>query len=219
MAGVEGAGASRALGELASTGLAADGGVSMASVSRGEAAGGAFAALALEPLEANQWDMRLIRGDAANEASTGTRGEYLEWEWWLPPSKTPPKHIHPSSERTTRCSRVPSRSSCAMAGARWPPGSRPRRPSARCIRSESATGPCAFGTCIAPAFDFEDYFAAESALMEAGRIRSYSSARAVLHYAALLDQYRDCMVIASPLLRGLITALAPLGRRLGFGRP
>ena len=55
--------------------------------------------------------------------------------------------------------------------------------------------------------------------MEAGRIRSYSSPRAVLHYAVLLDQYRDCMVMASPLLRGLITALAPLGRRLGFGRP
>ncbi len=70
----------------------------------------------------------------------------------------------------------------------------------------------------APALDFEDYFAAESALMEAGRIRSYSSPRAVLHYAVLLDQYRHCMVMASPLLRGLITALAPLGRRLGFGR-
>jgi hypothetical protein len=67
--------------------------------------------------------------------------------------------------------------------------------------------------------DFEDYFAAESALMEAGRIRSYSSPRAVLHYAVLLDRYRDCMVMASPLLRGLITALAPLGRRPGFGRP
>jgi hypothetical protein len=71
----------------------------------------------------------------------------------------------------------------------------------------------------APALDFEGYFAAESALMEAGRIRSSSSPRAVLHYAVLLDQYHDCMVTASPLLRGLVTALAPLGRRRGFGRP
>jgi hypothetical protein len=46
--------------------------------------------------------------------------------------------------------------------------------------------------------------------MEAGRIRSYSSPRAILHYAVLLDQHRDCMVMANPLLRGLITALAPL---------
>ena len=71
----------------------------------------------------------------------------------------------------------------------------------------------------APALDFEDYFATESALVEAGRIRSYSSPRAVLHYAVLLYQYRDCMVMASPLLRGLVTALARLGRRLDFGRP
>jgi len=70
----------------------------------------------------------------------------------------------------------------------------------------------------ARALDFEDYFAAESALMEAGKIRSYSSPRAVLHYAVLLDRYSHCMVLANPLLRGLVPALAPIGRRLGFGR-
>jgi hypothetical protein len=39
----------------------------------------------------------------------------------------------------------------------------------------------------APALDFEDYFASESALMAAGKIRGYSSPRAALHYAVLLD--------------------------------
>jgi hypothetical protein len=71
----------------------------------------------------------------------------------------------------------------------------------------------------APALDFEDYFATEAALMDAGKIKSYSSPRAALHYAALLDGYRHCMVMASPLLRRLLSALAPAGRKLGFGRP
>jgi hypothetical protein len=53
--------------------------------------------------------------------------------------------------------------------------------------------------------------------MEAGKIRSYSSPRAALHYAVLLDRYRHCMVMASPVLRALLLVLAPLGRRLGFG--
>ena len=69
----------------------------------------------------------------------------------------------------------------------------------------------------APALDFEDYFATESALMQAGKIRSYSSPRATLHYAVILDRYRHCIVMASPLLRTFLRALAPLGRRLGFG--
>jgi hypothetical protein len=71
----------------------------------------------------------------------------------------------------------------------------------------------------APALDFEDYFAAESALMQAGKIKSYSSPRAALHWAVLLDRYQHCMVMASPLLRGLLRVLAPLGRWLGFGSP
>jgi hypothetical protein len=30
------------------------------------------------------------------KAAVDTDGEYLEMEWWLPPStETPPKHIHP----------------------------------------------------------------------------------------------------------------------------
>jgi hypothetical protein len=53
--------------------------------------------------------------------------------------------------------------------------------------------------------------------MEAGKIRSYSSPRAALHYAVLLGRFRHCMVMASPPLRGLLRALAPLGRQLGFG--
>ncbi len=69
----------------------------------------------------------------------------------------------------------------------------------------------------APALDFEDYFATESALMESGEIKSFSSPRAVLHYAVLLHRYRHCMLLANPLLRATVTALAPIGRRFGFG--
>jgi quercetin dioxygenase-like cupin family protein len=154
------------------------------------------------------------------QAAADTNGEYLEMEWWLPPStETPPKHIHPHQREDYEVLegafevfvRDGWRTVVAGASASAPAGEvHAFRVGDEAVRVRNVH---------APALDFEDYFAAESALMEAGRIRSYSSPRAVLHYAVLLDQYRDCMVMASPLLRGLITALAPLGRRLGFGRP
>src|SRR5215211_4115798 len=81
------------------------------------------------------------------KAAADTNGEYLEMEWWLPPStEGPPKHIPPHQREDYEVLESAFEVFVAMAGARWPPGSRPRRP-ARCIRSESATGPCAFGTC------------------------------------------------------------------------
>jgi quercetin dioxygenase-like cupin family protein len=154
------------------------------------------------------------------KAAADTNGEYLEMEWWLPPStETPPKHIHPHQREDYEVLEGAFevfvsdgwRTVAAGESASAPVGEvHTFRVGDRAVRVRNVH---------APALDFEDYFAAESALMEAGRIRSYSSPRAVLHYAVLLDQYRDCMVMASPLLRGLITALAPLGRRLGFGRP
>lgn len=154
------------------------------------------------------------------KAAADTNGEYLEMEWWLPPStETPPKHIHPQQREDYEVLegafevfvRDGWRTVAAGESASAPVGEvHTFRVGDRGVRVRNVH---------APALDFEDYFAAESALMEAGRIRSYSSPRAVLHYAVLLDQYRNCMVLASPLLRGLITALAPLGRRLGFGRP
>ena len=154
------------------------------------------------------------------KAAADTDGEYLEMEWRLPPStETPPKHIHPHQREDYEVLegafevfvRDGWRTVAAGESASAPVGEvHTFRVGDRAVRVRNVH---------APALDFEDYFAAESALMEAGRIRSYSSPRAVLHYAVLLDQFRDCMVMASPLLRGLITALAPLGRRLGFGRP
>jgi quercetin dioxygenase-like cupin family protein len=154
------------------------------------------------------------------KAAADTNGEYLEMEWWLPPStETPPKHIHPHQREDYEVLegafevfvRDGWRTVAAGESASAPVGEvHTFRVGDRAVRVRNVH---------APALDFEDYFAAESALMEAGRIRSYSSPRAVLHYAVLLEQYRNCMVMASPLLRGLITALAPLGRRLGFGRP
>ncbi len=152
------------------------------------------------------------------KAAADTNGEYLEMEWHLPPStETPPKHIHPQQREDYevlegaldvfvqdewRTLRV-GESASARAGEvhTFRVGDRPVR-----VRNVHA-----------PALDFEDYFATESALMEAGRIKSSSSPRAALHYAVLLDQYRHCMVMSSPLLRRLLSVLAPLGRRLGFG--
>lgn len=50
--------------------------------------------------------------------------------------------------------------------------------------------------------------------MAEGRIRSYSSPVALLYYAALLREYRHCMVMASPWLRATVLALSPIGRLL-----
>jgi len=153
------------------------------------------------------------------KAAADTNGEYLEMEWWLPPStETPPKHIHPNQrdyevldgafEVFVRDGR---RTVAAGESASAPVGKvHTFRVGDRAVRVRNVH---------APALDFEDYFAAESALMEAGRIRSSSSPLAVLHYAVLLDQYRECMVMASPLLRGLVTALAPLGTAPRFRAP
>jgi hypothetical protein len=112
---------------------------------------------------------------------------------------------------------APSTSMWATAGAPWAPGNRLPFPRASSIRSKSLISPVRARNVHAPALDFEDYFVTESALMAAQKIRSYSSPRAALHYAVLLDQYRHCMTMANPLLRGLVSVLALLARRLGFG--
>ena len=166
--------------------------------------------------------MRFVDGSEfrITKAAADTNGEYLEMEWWLPPStETPPKHIHPNQREDYEVLdgafevfvRDGRRTVAAGESASAPVGEvHTFRVGDRAVRVRNVH---------APALDFEDYFAAESALMEAGRIRSSSSPRAVLHYAVLLDQYRECMVMASPLLRGLVTALAPLGTAPRFRAP
>jgi quercetin dioxygenase-like cupin family protein len=153
------------------------------------------------------------------KSAADTKGECLEMEWSLPPStETPPKHIHPEQREDYE---VLEGAFEVFVRDGW-----------RTVRAgESISAPAGevhtfrvgdqsvrVRNVHTPALDFEDYFATESALMAAGKIRSYSSPRAALHYAVLLDRYRDCMVMASPLLRAPLSALAPLARRLGFGR-
>ena len=151
-------------------------------------------------------------------SAADTSGEYLEMEWFLPPStETPPKHIHPKQredyEVTEGCVEV-------FIQDRWQTlhaGETASVPAGKVHTFRVGDEPVRVRNVHAPALDFEDYFALESALMEAGKIKSYASPRASLHYVVMLDRYRHCMVMASPLLRGLIWVLAPLGRRLGFG--
>jgi quercetin dioxygenase-like cupin family protein len=152
------------------------------------------------------------------KCSADTNGDYLEMEWFLPPStETPPEHIHPQQREDYEVLegafevfvRDGWRTVCAGESASAPAG--------EIHTFRVGDKPVRVRNVHAPALDFEDYFSTESALMEAGKIRSYSSPRAALHYAVLLDHYRHCMVMAHRPLRGLIRALAPLGRRLGFG--
>jgi quercetin dioxygenase-like cupin family protein len=153
------------------------------------------------------------------KSATDTNGEYLQMEWFLPPStETPPKHIHPRQweeyEILEGVFVVFVRDAWRTVRA----GESASAPAGEVHTFRVGDQPVRVRNVHAPALDFEDYFAAESALVEAGKIRSYSSPRAALHYAVLLDRYRHCMVMASPLLVALISALAPLARRLGFGQ-
>jgi quercetin dioxygenase-like cupin family protein len=152
------------------------------------------------------------------KCAADTKGDYLEMEWFLPSStETPPKHIHPQQredyEVLEGAFEVFLRDGWRTVRA----GESASAPAGEVHTFRVGDEPVRVRNVHAPALDFEDYFATESALMEAGKIRSYSSPRAALQYAVLLDRYRHCMVMASPPLRGLIRVLAPLGRRLGFG--
>lgn len=164
--------------------------------------------------------LRFIDGSEfrITKAAADTNGEHLEMEWHLPPStETPPKHIHPQQREDYE---VLEGAFDVFLQDRWRTVRAGESASARAGEVHTfrvGDRPVRVRNVHAPALDFEDYFATESALMEAGKIKGYSSPRAILHYAVLLDQYRHCMVMASPLLRRLVSVLAPLGRRLGFG--
>jgi quercetin dioxygenase-like cupin family protein len=153
------------------------------------------------------------------KAGGDTNGEYLEMEWFLPPStQMPPKHIHPQQREDYE---VVEGAFEVFVGDGWQTvraGESASAPAGEVHTFRVGDKPVRVRNVHAPALDFEDYFAAESALTEAGKIKSYSSPRAILHYAVILDRYRHCMVMASPLLRGFVAAVAPVGRRLGFGK-
>ena len=111
------------------------------------------------------------------KAAADTNGEYLEMEWWLPPStETPPKHIHPHQREDYEVLegafevfvRDGWRTVAAGESASAVGEVHTFRVGDRAVRVRNVH---------APALDFEDYFAAEYALMEAGRIRSHSSPR------------------------------------------
>jgi quercetin dioxygenase-like cupin family protein len=153
------------------------------------------------------------------KAAADTAGEYLEMEWSLPPStETPPKHIHPQQREDYEVLEGSFEVFVADAWQTVSAGESASAPAGEVHTFRTGDEPVRVRNVHAPALDFEDYFAAESALMQAGKIKSTSSPSAILHYAVLLDQYRHCMVMSSPALRGLVRALAPVGRRLGFGR-
>jgi hypothetical protein len=139
-------------------------------------------------------------------------------EWSLPPStETPPKHIHPRQREDYEVLEGAFEVFVRDGWRTLRAGESASVPAGEVHTFRVIDRPVRVRNVHAPALDFEDYFATESALMALRKVRGYSSPRAALHYAVLLDRYRDCMVMASPLLRGLVRALAPLGKRLGFG--
>jgi Cupin domain len=140
-------------------------------------------------------------------------------EWFLPPStEMPPKHVHPRQREEYE---VLEGTFDVFIDDTWRTlhaGESASAPAGAVHTFRVGDAPVRVRNVHAPALDFEDYFSTESALMAAGRIRSYSSPEAVLHYAVLLDGYRHCMVMANPGLRAAVRVLAPFARRMGFGR-
>jgi quercetin dioxygenase-like cupin family protein len=129
------------------------------------------------------------------KCAADTNGDYLEMEWFLPSStETPPKHIHPQQREDHE---VLEGAFEALVRDGWRTvraGESASAPAGEVHTFEVGDEPVRVRNVHAPALDFED---TESALVEAGKIRSYSSPRAALHYAVLLDRYRHCMVMAS----------------------
>jgi quercetin dioxygenase-like cupin family protein len=154
------------------------------------------------------------------KAAADTGGESLEMEWFLPSStEMPPKHIHPDQREEYT---VIEGALDVLVEREWRslgPGDSASAPPGAVHTFKVPDGQTARVLNVhAPSLDFEDYFAKESALMRAGKIKSYTSLRAAIHWAVLLRKYRRCMVMASPGLRGLLAVLFPLGRLLGYGK-
>jgi quercetin dioxygenase-like cupin family protein len=150
------------------------------------------------------------------KSATDTGGEALELEMFFPPTtEDVPRHIHPGQAETYEVIEGTFR---VLIGSEWhelAPGQSATVPPGT-VHTFRIAGdqPARVRNLHAPALDFEDYFATESRLMREGRIKSYSSPVALLYYAALLRQYRHCMVMANPALRAVVAALAPIGRLL-----
>jgi quercetin dioxygenase-like cupin family protein len=135
--------------------------------------------------------LRFIDGSEfrITKSAADTSGEYLEMEWFLPPStETPPKHVHPQQredyEELDGAFEVFVRDGWQTVRA----GESASAPAGEVHTFRVGDQPVRVRNVHAPALDFEDYFATESALMQAGKIRSYSSPRAALHYAVILDR-------------------------------
>jgi quercetin dioxygenase-like cupin family protein len=150
------------------------------------------------------------------KSAADTGGEVLELEMFFPPTtEDVPRHIHPAQDETYE---VIEGAFKVLVGSEWHelgPGQSATVP-AGTVHTFRIVGdqPARVRNLHAPALDFEDYFATESRLMSEGKIKNYSSPVALLYYAGLLRQYRHCMVMASPALRAVITALSPVGRML-----
>ena len=163
--------------------------------------------------------LRFIDGSEfrITKSAADTSGEYLEMEWFLPPStETPPKHVHPQQredyEVLDGAFEVFVRDGWQTVRA----GESASAPAGEVHTFRVGDQPVRVRNVHAPALDFEDYFATESALMQAGKIRSYSSPRATLHYAVILDRYRHCMGDGQPVAVDLPSGPRPAGTTPGL---
>jgi quercetin dioxygenase-like cupin family protein len=151
-------------------------------------------------------------------AGEETGGEVVEVEFEIPPGTPgPPPHRHSRQVEEWAVLdgelrvRIGGRSRTLSAGesATIPPGTVHtfRNASSSVVRVRDVHR---------PGFGFDEYIVTLGRLAEAGKLRSLRDPRAAIYLSMVWRDHREMQVADSALLRAAMTALAGLGRLLGF---
>src|SRR5918994_1452305 len=118
------------------------------------------------PLAASGDIVRFVDGSEfrITKSAADTNGEYLQMEWFLPPStETPPKHIHPRQREEYEVLDGVFEVFVRDAWRTVRAGESASAPAGEVHTFRVGDQPVGVRNVHAPALDFEDYFAAESA--------------------------------------------------------
>jgi mannose-6-phosphate isomerase-like protein (cupin superfamily) len=152
----------------------------------------------------------------ASTAETG--GERVEIEVTLPPgAPSPPPHLHPHQDEEWR---VLEGTLSVLLDDEWRTlrageSLEVPRGHVHALRNRS-DGVVRVLDIHVPAMEFEDYIRSLHRLAASGKVTGMRSPRSLVHLAMLLREHRENQVTANPLQRRAESALAAVGRRLGY---
>jgi quercetin dioxygenase-like cupin family protein len=154
-------------------------------------------------------------------STADTGGERVEMEFSLPPGASgPPLHFHPAQEEEWH---VLSGTLTAHLDGDWRPLEEGEsvtipagRPHTFRNRSEQVVR---VRDVHVPALDFQGYMEQLSALTESGKVTSLKRPSSLIHLAMVVRGHRPMQMTASRLQRVGESAMARLGRLLGYRLP